>query len=220
VRVAGLLSGTPALPRGGVFVVMPSWAMPAAARAQPPDLMLITGSRLDGAALTSAAHRLVSGAIVSLRATALARLAESPLPRGAYLGFAAGLGAAAAFSVVILLLDLALGAEERKMTLARLATMGLRTGQARRLTLMETLPAVLAAALAGVACALVLVPLTSPVLNLSVFTGSAAPVPIRPGWAALGVPIAGLVGLAVATLLLHIQVERRRGVAAAMRVGQ
>jgi putative ABC transport system permease protein len=220
VHVAGLLSGTPALPDGGTYVVMPSWALPAAARSQRPDLMLITGPSLDGAALASAAHRLVSGSVVSLRATALARLADSPLPRGAYLGFAAGLGAAAAFSVVILLLDLALGAEERKMTLARLATMGLRTGQARRLTLMETLPAVLGAALAGVACALVLVPLTGPVLNLSVFTGSAVPVPIRPGWAALGVPIAGLVGLAVATLLVHIQVERRRGVGPAMRVGQ
>jgi putative ABC transport system permease protein len=220
VRVAGVLSGTPALPGGGDFVLMPSRALPAAARAQPPSLLLLTGPRLDGAALTAAAHHLVRGALVQLRATALARLADSPLPRGAYLGFAAGLGAAAGFSVVILLLELTLGAEERRMTLARLATMGLGTGQARRLTLMETLPGVLAAALAGVASALVLVPLTGPVLNLSVFTGSAAPVPIRPGWAALGVPIAGLAGLAVATLLLHIRVERRRGVTAAMRVGQ
>jgi putative ABC transport system permease protein len=220
VRVAGVLSGTPAMPQGGVYVVMPSWALPAATRTQPPGLMLITGPRLDGAALTSAAHRLVSGSVVTLRATALAGLADSPLPRGTYLGYAAGLGAAAGFSVVVLLLDLALGAEERKMTLARLATMGMSAGQARRLTLMETLPAVLVAALAAVAGALVLVPLTGPVLNLSVFTGSAASVPIRPGWAALGVPIAALVGLAVATLLLHIQVERRRGVTAAMRVGQ
>ncbi len=220
VRVAGLLSGTPALPAGGAFVVMPSWGLPAAAGAQPPGLLLLTGPRLDGAALTSAAHHLVRGGIVQLRAAVLARLAGSPLPRGAYLGFAAGLGAAAGFSVVILLLEMALGAEERRMTLARLATMGLGTGQTRRLTLMETLPGVLAAALAGVGCALVLVPLTGPVLNLSVFTGSAAPVPIRPGWVALGLPIAGLAALAVATLLLHVRVERRRGVTAALRVGQ
>jgi putative ABC transport system permease protein len=220
VRVAGLLTRTPALPVGGVYVLVPSWGLPAAARSQLPNLLLITSPRLDGAALTSAVHRLDRGATVRLRAAALARLAGSPLSRGAYLGFAAGLGAAAGFSVVILLLDLALGAEERRMTLARLATMGLGTGQARRLTLMETLPAVLAAALAGVASALVLVPVTGPVLNLSVFTGSPVPVPIRPGWAALGVPLAGLVGLTVATLLLHIRTERRRGVTAAMRVGQ
>jgi putative ABC transport system permease protein len=106
------------------------------------------------------------------------------------------------------------------MTLARLATMGLGAGQARRLTLLETLPAVLVAGLAGAACALILVPLTAPALDLSVFTGSAAPVPLRPDFGALGIPIAGLAVIAVATLLLQIQVERHRGVTTALRVGQ
>jgi putative ABC transport system permease protein len=227
VKIAGTLSTTPAQPvegegetGGGAFVIVADWALPAAERALPPNVMLIGGPGVNGADLTRVAHRLLPGSSVSLRSAYLASLASSPLPSAAYLGFAVGLAAAAGFSLAVLLLDLALGADARRMTLARLATMGLDTGQARRLTLLETLPAVLAAGLAGVVCALALVPLTAPVIDLSVFTGSAAPVPLRPDFAALGLPVAGLVVIAVLTLLLQIRVERYRGVATALRAGQ
>jgi putative ABC transport system permease protein len=220
VKVAGVMSTTPALPGGGTFVIVPSWALPAAARAQPPGFLLLAGPGLNGAELTRTASRLMPGSAVSLRSADLARLTGSPLPRAAYLGFAVGLAAAAGFSVAILLLELALAADARRMTLARLATMGLGRGQAGRLTLLETLPAVLAAGLAGAACALVLVPLTAPVLNLSVFTGTSAAVPLKPDFSALGLPVAGLVIIAVATLLLQIRVERHRGVTTALRAGQ
>jgi putative ABC transport system permease protein len=157
---------------------------------------------------------------VTLRSAVLAALGNSPLPRGAYLSFGAGLAAAAGFSVVILLLDLALGAREREQTLARLATMGLGPGQARRLTLLETLPAVLAAAIAGVASAWALAPLTGSVLNLSVFTGSSASVPVKPDFVALGLPVLGLVALAVVVLLAEIRAAGRRGVTGSLRLGQ
>jgi putative ABC transport system permease protein len=220
VRVAGTLSSTPAVPAGGAFAVVPSWALPAAERALPPNLMLITGPGVNGTDLTTAVHRLLPAAAVSLRSAYLAKLTGSPLPSAAYLGFAVGLAAAAGFSAAVLLLDLALGAAARRMTLARLATMGLGPGQARRLTLLETLPAVLAAGLAGAACALILIPLTGPVIDLSAFTGSLASVPLRPDFGALGLPVAGLAVIAVATLLLQIRLERHRGVATALRVGE
>ncbi|HEX4064304.1 MAG TPA: hypothetical protein VHY58_25115 [Streptosporangiaceae bacterium] len=218
VTVAGAVGATAAMPGGGAFVIVPAWALPAAVAAQPPDLMLMTGP-VDGAALTAAAHRLVPGVAVTLRSAALASLAGSPLPRGAYLGFAVGLAAAAGFSAAILLLDLALAADARRMTLARLATMGLAAGQARRLTLLETLPAVAAAALAGAGCALILVPLTGPILDLSAFTGSPATIPVHPDLTALVLPVAGLIILAAATLLLHIRIERHRGLTTALRTG-
>jgi putative ABC transport system permease protein len=220
VRVAGVLATTPAMPGGGTFVIAASWALPAAARSLPPGFLLVAGAGLNGVELTRTAHRLVPGSVVSLRSADLARLTGSPLPRAAYLGFAVGLAAAAGFSVAILLLDLALAADARRMTLARLATMGLGRGQARRLTLLETLPAVLAAGLAGAACALVLVPLTAPVLNLSVFTGTSAAVPVKVDFSALGLPVAGLIVIAVATLLLQIRVERHHGVTSALKAGQ
>jgi putative ABC transport system permease protein len=96
--------------------------------------------------------------------------------------------------------------------------MGIGAGQARRLTMLETLPAVLAATVAGAGCALVLVPLTGPALDLSVFTGSGASVPVRPDLVALGLPAAGLVVLAVGTLMFPIWSGRRRGVTGALRV--
>ena len=63
------------------------------------------------------------------------------------------------------------------MTLARLATMGLRRWQAQLLQATETLPPVVAAAIGGVACAWLLAPLVGPSLNLAAFAG-----PGRPPW--------------------------------------
>jgi putative ABC transport system permease protein len=221
VRVAGVLpgTGTPALPGGGTFIVLPSWAA-VAATPSAPNTLLVTGPGLDGARLTAVVAKDAPGSKVTLRSTVLAELSNSPLPRGAYLSFGAGLAAAAGFSVVILLLDLALGAREREQTLARLATMGLGPGQARRLTVLETLPAVLAAAVAGVASAWALAPLTGSVLNLSVFTGSSASVPVKPDFVALGLPVLGLVVLAVVVLLAEIRAAGRRGVTGSLRLGE
>ena len=82
---------------------------------------------------------------------------------------------------------------ERDLTLARLTTMGLQQGRQIWLVLGEALLTVIAAIAAGVACAVALPMLTGPALNLSVFTGSTAPVPIAPDLVALGVP-AGSIG--------------------------
>ena len=79
-----------------------------------------------------------------------------------------------------MLLGLALGSADRDLTLARLTTMGLEQGRLTRLVLGETLLAVVAAVAAAVACAVALPTLTSTALDLSVFTGSSAPVPIGP----------------------------------------
>ena len=82
------------------------------------------------------------------------------------------MAAAAGFGVLILLLSLLLTARTREMTLAFLATMGLRRWQAQLLLAAETLPPVLAAAIGGIACAWLLAPLVGPALNLAAFSGS------------------------------------------------
>jgi hypothetical protein len=66
-----------------------------------------------------------------------------------------------------LILGLALGADERDLTLARLAVMGVRHGP--RLALTQAIPAIAAAIIASVACALVLPSLTA-LLTLAVAT--------------------------------------------------
>jgi hypothetical protein len=106
-----------------------------------------------------------------------------------------------------LILGLALGADERDLTLARLAVMGVRHGP--RLALTQAIPAIAAAIIASVACALVLPSLTISALDLSVFTssglttGTAPEVTLRPDLVSVGLPAAALLTLAVATLVIQ-----------------
>lgn len=220
VHVAGLISGTPALPGGGAFVMLPLRAAPGstATAPAPANLLLLGGGGIHGPALRTVARRLVPGATVTLRSDVLASLAGAPLQHGAYVMFAVVLAAAAAFGLAALLADLALGAAERHQTLARLATMGVDAGQARRLVLVEKAPALLAAAVAGTACALVLPGLLAQALNLSVFTGAGQPVPVRADWAALVIPVAGLLLAAAVAAILAARTWRGTGLAGALRI--
>jgi hypothetical protein len=126
---------------------------------------------------------------------------------------------AAGFGLAILLLGLALGSADRDLTLARLTTMGLEQGRLVRLVLGETLLAVVAAVAAAAACAVALPTLTSTALNLSVFTGSSAPVPIAPDLVALAVPAAGLAVLTAVAVVAETQLLRHRDVPGLLRIG-
>jgi putative ABC transport system permease protein len=218
VRVAGILSSTPAIPGGGSFIVVPAWATSHLAAQAPPTELLITGPRLNDRALAATVSRVIPDATITFRSGVLAGLTGAALPHGAYVAFAEGSGVAGGFCVLVLLLSLVLAARSRAQTLARLSTMGLGTGQGRLLVIVEALPPVLAAAAAGVACALALVPLLGPVLDLSVFTGSGAAVPVRADLAALAIPAAGLVILGAVTLSVQAIAASRRGAAGALRI--
>jgi putative ABC transport system permease protein len=137
-------------------------------------------------------HLRLPDAVITFRSAALAALTGSPLQRAAGAVFASGVNAAAGFSAMIVLLSLAIEARDRDLALARLAVMGLSAGQARRMILLEALPAVLAA---GAVCGWALAPLTGSALDLSVFTGGTATVPVRVDAGVLVIPSAGLVVL-------------------------
>jgi putative ABC transport system permease protein len=216
VRVAVTAGSTPALPGADVFVVMPLWALHGGAT---PNLMLVTGRTLDEGKLTAALSRSVgTAAEVTFRSEVLTALAGAPLQHGAYVTFALGIAEAAGLSAAVLLLSLALGARARDLTLARLSTMGLDRRQRRILVLAETLPAILAAVAGGVACAWVLAPLIGPALDLSVFTGSPVPVPVRADFVAVGVPAAGLIALGLLTLTSEVVIAGRRSLSRMLRV--
>jgi putative ABC transport system permease protein len=119
-----------------------------------------------------------------------------------------------------MLLELALGAAEREATLARLAVMGLAGGQRARVVVLEVLPAVVAAAVAGWACAMALPGIVAPAIDLSVFTQSPAAVPLSPDAASVGWPLAALGVLAFATLAIGARPRRRGQGAASLRVGE
>jgi hypothetical protein len=216
VRVAGTVSGTPALTAGGAFVLMPE-SLVAHDPYVAPNLMLLNGPGIDTARITALVDKLALGAATAFRSKLLGQLTGAPLQRGAFLLFALALAAAAGLGLAVMLLQLALGAADREANLARLATMGLGDGQRTRLVLLEVLPPVIAAAVAAAAAAVVLPRIVAPAINLSVFTGSSSGVPLVPDVASVALPIAGLI--VVAAVTLTIEIRARRGVVSTLRGG-
>ena len=215
IHVAGTLPDTPAQPAGGLFILMPLQTLPGSAGVPAPNLILITGASVNRAQLDATVARTLSGASTRYRADTLASLSNSPLQQGALRLMLLTVVAAAGFGLLNLILGLALGAADRDLTSARLSVMGHTHGS--RLAMTETLPAVLAAAIAGLGCALVLPALVGGALDLSVFTNSSASITLKPGLTSLGLPVAAMLVLAVASLAVQTRLARRRGLAALLR---
>ena len=170
--------------------------------------------------LTAAARHAVPGAQVTLRSHLLAAISGAPLPHGGFVTFAQGTAAAAGFSLLVLALMLVLSARSRELTMARLVTMGLGPAQSQRITVVEILPAILAATIGGTVCALALVPLVGPAIDLAAFAGAPVVVPLRAQPLAIVAAAAGLLVLGLLTLTVQNRLARSRGAAQALRVGQ
>jgi putative ABC transport system permease protein len=221
IRVAGVLSGTPALPGGGAFVIIPLSAVRSAATPpRPPAVneLLLAGQGIDTARLAAVVKDMIPLGSATIRSDILNSLTTAPLQHGAFVLLTLALIAAAVLGLAVLLFELALGAAEREAALARLAVMGLAEGQRARVVALEVLPAVIAAAAAAVACALATPWLVAPDIDLSVFSGSSAPTTLVPDVTSVAVPLAGLAVLAMTALAIQVR-SGRRGVAASLRTG-
>jgi putative ABC transport system permease protein len=216
VRIAGTLSGTPALPGGGPFIVMPGSRL-AQLPYVVPNFMLLNGPRIDVAILTRLANKIVPDATTIARSELLAQLTGAAVQRSAFPLFPLALAVAAGLGLAVMLLQLALAAADREATLARLATMGFGGRRRARLVMLELLPAVVAAAVAAIAAALVLPRIVAPAINLSVFTGSSAGVPLVADVPSIALPIGGLIVAAAVTLT--IEIRARRSVVSTLRGG-
>ena len=194
VRVSGELQSTPALPGGGPFIVLPMSAIRSVS-GPPVNLLLLTGPSINMRRLNAAVRATMPGVYaptITTRSAALQALAGAPLQQGAFLLFTLAIAYAAALALAVMLLQLALGAADREVTTARLATMGLAEGQRVRLVALEVVPSIIASAAAAIACAIALPTLLAPQINLTVFTQSQAPVPLRPDLASFTLPLAAL----------------------------
>ena len=220
LRVAGVLSGTPGLPGGGAFVIIPASAIHSTATPPGPvpvNELLLTGASIDQARLAAVLREQVPGAVATVRSDILKGLTGAPLQHGAFVLFELAVAAAVVLGLAVMLLELALGAAERAAAMGRLAAMGLGERQRARVATLEVLPAVVAAAVAAGASALILPRVVAPAIDLSVFTGpSFGGVALAPDAASFLLPLAGL---AVASIvMLGVQVRAgRRGVTATLR---
>jgi putative ABC transport system permease protein len=217
LRVTGLTGSVPGAGTDAV-VVLPLSALGSPTPA--PNYLLLDGPGLDGARLRADVSRALPGASVTLRATALASMTGAPVPHAAQVALAQGMAAAAGFGALVLLLSLVLGAPTRNMTLARLATMGLRRWQGQLMLVAETLPEVVAAALGGAACAWLLVPLIGPSVDLAAFTAAGPGVAVVSAPYPLAAAASGLVLAALFVLAAQAVVSYRRGSARALRIAE
>jgi len=214
IQLAGRIGRVPGV--DGAAVVVPSQAL--GPNPPGPDLMLVAGPGLNAAQLTAAVHSALPGGSVTLRSTALAALMTAPVVQAAQTALMQGLATAAGFGALVLLLSLLLTARTRDMTLARMATMGLRPWEAQLLLTAETLPPVVAAAVGGVACAWLLVPLVGPSLNLAAFAGTGSAIAVTPAASPLLGSAVGLVLAALLVLAVQAVITYRRGSARALRI--
>jgi putative ABC transport system permease protein len=217
IRVAGQVSavaGSPGTAAGTIVLSL------AALGPQPPgpDVMLVAGSGLDAAQLSAAVRRALPGGSVTLRSTALAALASAPVPQAAQTALTQGVATAAGFGALVLLLSLLLNARTREMTMARMATMGLRRWQAQLMLVTEALPPVVAAAVGGVACAWLLAPLVGPSLDLAAFNNTGSAIVLVPAVGPLAASAIGLLVVALLVLAAQAVITYHRGSARALRI--
>jgi putative ABC transport system permease protein len=210
IRVVATASSTPALPGGGSFVILPSWASSRVLGSVAPNTVLISGSAIDFKDLQAVAAHAVPGSVVVSRAAVLQAAAGSPLVRGSDLVFEEAAGAAAACAVAAVLLGLLLSGRDRTRLGAWLTAMGMTARQGRRLAVLDALPLVLVAILGAEIAGLALGPLIGPGLVLSAFTGSSAPVPLQPDLVALIAPAVGAVVLIIVAAVGQSVLARRR----------
>ncbi|MGP3735842.1 FtsX-like permease family protein [Streptomyces sp. GDS52] len=162
VRIVRVRERTPAVV-GEKFLVVDRSAL--SDRAARPTALLVTGDRVDGAALRRAADG--GGTSVRVRAEERAGYVDSPLQSGAERVYTAAVAAGAGYAVLALLLTLVRAAPERAALLARLRTMGLTRAQGRRLLVLESLPQALLAAAGGTLTAWATIRLLAPGIDLT-----------------------------------------------------
>ncbi|MPV37441.1 FtsX-like permease family protein [Georgenia subflava] len=157
---------------------------------------------------------------VADRVEVRAAVADAPLPSFLRAAFLSTMVLAAAYSVVAVVLLLALGAADRQATVARLRTMGMRPPQVRGLVAWELVPLAVAALLPGIAVGLALPLLLGPALDLGPFTGGPAAPPLRPGAAAvLGLGV-GLVAVVAVAVLVDAARDVRASLSSSLRIGE
>lgn len=210
LRVAATASSTPAVPGGGSFVIIPAWASSRLIDNTTPNTMLLAGAHIDLRALRAVvAHKLPGGQITS-RTAALQAAAGSPTVHASDVALEEAAAASAACAVAAVLLGVLLAGRDRTRIGVWLTAMGMTARQARRLALLDALPLLIVAILGGELASLALGPLIGPGLDLSAFTGSNAPVPLRPDLVALIAPAAGaLILIMVAAAVQNALIRRR-----------
>ncbi|HEX5402597.1 MAG TPA: FtsX-like permease family protein [Pseudonocardiaceae bacterium] len=219
IKQVATTGSTAALPGTGDLVIVPSWMLGRyGITAVTPSVVLLNGN-VDAARITATLHQFAPSSTVTQRGAELAALTHAPFQADTFDTLNLSMFAAAILAVIALLSGLTMGAHSREQALARLATMGMSRRQANRLVLLENLPALAAALIGGVVCTVAIGALIGPGIDLGVFTGTAESVPLQIDPRTLTLAGAAIAVTAAVTLAGHTAAAHRRGVTAALRLG-
>jgi putative ABC transport system permease protein len=144
---------------------------------------------------------------------------DSPLISGVQGGFRIGLVLAGAYSALAVIIALTITASARARDLAFLRTLGLSREQAIGLTVVEQLPLVILALLAGTALGVAVARLIEPGVDLQAFTGEGLPVELRYSWLNIGLLGLGLVLTVAAAIAVTSALSQRASLGQALRLG-
>lgn len=189
-----------------------------------PTTLLLAGTP-DPGKLRAAVGESGKEFVVQLRSEERARYVNTPMQAGAGRIYLAAVAAGAGYALLAVLLSLLQTAPERKTLLARLRTMGLTTGQGRRLLAFEATPQALLAAGGGLFTGWATIALLSPGVDLvplalaGVAGSDTSPVALRTDLWSLGLPAAGVVALAAAVAGVQAWWASRRGSITELRAG-
>ncbi|MFE9700923.1 ABC transporter permease [Streptomyces sp. NPDC006270] len=189
-----------------------------------PTTLLLTGTP-DAGELRAAVGGSGKEYAVQTRSEERARYVNTPMQAGAERIYLAAVAAGAGYALLAVLLSLLQTAPERRTLLARLRTMGLTTGQGRRLLAFEATPQALLAAGGGLFTGWATIALLSPGIDLvplalaGVAGSDPGPVALRTDLWSLGLPAAGVVALAAAVAGVQAWWASRRGSITELRAG-
>jgi putative ABC transport system permease protein len=216
VVVAGSIADTPAFPAGGVYVVMPQWAVGQFPSIAGPATLLVTTRAAATAPLAAATTADLHGDSVLLRAQVLKALRGSAAQQAVRL-VAFGTWTAVALSAVALLFGLAATAPGRRTMRTRLAALGMSGRQAGALALLDPL-SLLIVGIAGMAVSGVVLALVSgQVISLAPLTGPLVPAQVILDAPALVLPALGAIALALTAAATEHWLSRRADNATALR---
>lgn len=217
-KIIGTVTATAAIPSGGVYVLMPSWAQSRLPSVPKPSTVLVTGSGIKVSALRATVRKAIPHSRLTVRGQVLHGLVATPVLHMSSSLYLIGMLAAVGLSVLAVLFALATSTRSRALMLTRLAALGMDRSQALLLVLTDAVPLVCVAAVGTIASSWLLAEVVGPVLGLNVFTGSSVPVIVRPTWLGLIVPLAGVALLALVFLAADGIAAGRRHVGAALRL--
>jgi putative ABC transport system permease protein len=211
----------PTLPLDQAFVVTSLDAL----RAMNPERPL-RHNRLYVKAPDSAYNELAStldeqsnGARLLARGREYAAVHDAPLVAGTIRGFRIGLGVAAVYSALAIVVALTLTERARARDLSFLRTLGLSNEQAVGLVAFELGPPVALAIAVGIALGIASARLIEPGLDLMAFTGPEVPVALLVDLRATALLALGLVAVVVCAVVAVGWATRRANLAGALRLG-